>query len=236
MEIGVRYCGGCNPTYDRSGFIKTLERDFPEASFVPAQEGVNYPAVLVVCGCCRRCTNISDLAVSADKLIWLTGWEDMQRAHEMLEKLTEKPSVQSLDHEAVLNLLPHRFPMLLVDYVRELVPGREAVAIGRISPQMPALIGHFPGEPMLPGVFALEAGAQTSALLLLVSRNTKGGLPLLTGVRNASFRAKILPGDEIEIHSELLDQRVELGYAIFACKVFSGGRLAARMELSLTMG
>ena len=64
-QIGVRYCGGCNPRYDRVALVKRIGGFFPEAEFVTAQAGVKYPAVLVVCGCPSRCANVSDLAVPA---------------------------------------------------------------------------------------------------------------------------------------------------------------------------
>ena len=73
-QIGVRYCGGCNPRYDRVALVKRIGGFFPEAEFVTAQAGVKYPAVLVVCGCPSRCANVSDLAVPAGRLIFLSGW------------------------------------------------------------------------------------------------------------------------------------------------------------------
>ena len=68
-QIGVRYCGGCNPRYDRVALVKRIGGFFPEAEFVTAQAGVKYPAVLVVCGCPSRCANVSDLAVPAGRQI-----------------------------------------------------------------------------------------------------------------------------------------------------------------------
>ena len=79
-QIGVRYCGGCNPRYDRVALVKRLSSFFPETEFVTAQAGVKYPAVLVVCGCPTRCANTSDLAVPAGRLIYLSGWEEIGRA------------------------------------------------------------------------------------------------------------------------------------------------------------
>ena len=101
-QIGVRYCGGCNPRYDRVALVKRIGGFFPEAEFVTAQAGVKYPAVLVVCGCPSRCANVSDLAVPAGRLIFLSGWEELLPAK---EKLAECTDLQSLYRDE-LHLLP----------------------------------------------------------------------------------------------------------------------------------
>ena len=76
-EIGLRYCGGCNSRYDRVALVKRLESFFPEATFVGAEEGKSYPAVVVACGCSSRCANVSGLAVPMGRLIYLNGGEDL---------------------------------------------------------------------------------------------------------------------------------------------------------------
>jgi len=126
-QIGVRYCGGCNPRYDRVALVKRIGGFFPEAEFVTAQAGVKYPAVLVVCGCPSRCANVSDLAVPAGRLIFLSGWEELLPAKEKLAEALKGQQTRSLTHEEVLDILPHREPMLFIDTVSRLVPGEEAV-------------------------------------------------------------------------------------------------------------
>ena len=94
-QIGVRYCGGCNPRYDRVALVKRIGGFFPEAEFVTAQAGVKYPAVLVVCGCPSRCANVSDLAVPAGRLIYLSGWEELLPAKEKLAEAL-KPVINAV--------------------------------------------------------------------------------------------------------------------------------------------
>ena len=155
-QIGVRYCGGCNPRYDRVALVKRIGGFFPEAEFVTAQAGVKYPAVLVVCGCPSRCANVSDLAVPAGRLIYLSGWEELLPVKEKLAEALKGQQARSLTHEEVLDILPHREPMLFIDTVSRLVPGEEAVASFRARPELPCFAGHFPGTPVLPGVYTIE--------------------------------------------------------------------------------
>ena len=95
-QIGVRYCGGCNPRYDRVALVKRIGGFFPEAEFVTAQAGVKYPAVLVVCGCPSRCANVSDLAVPAGRLIYLSGWEELLPVKEKLAEALKGQQARSL--------------------------------------------------------------------------------------------------------------------------------------------
>ena len=208
-QIGVRYCGGCNPRYDRVALVKRIGGFFPEAEFVTAQAGVKYPAVLVVCGCPSRCANVSDLAVPAGRLIFLSGYEE------------------------VLDILPHREPMLFIDTVSRLVPGEEAVASFRARPELPCVAGHFPGTPVLPGVYTIEAAAQAADILMMTTERYAGKLPLFMGVREATFRRKILPGDTLEIHVSLLEEKTERAIAACRGQVFVEGVLAADLELRL---
>ena len=189
-QIGVRYCGGCNPRYDRVALVKRIGGFFPEAEFVTAQAGVKYPAVLVVCGCPSRCANVSDLAVPAGRLIYLSGWE-------------------------------------------ELLPVKEKLAEALKGQQARSLTGHFPGTPVLPGVYTIEAAAQAADILMMTTERYAGKLPLFMGVREATFRRKILPGDTLEIHVSLLEEKTERAIAACRGQVFVEGVLAADLELRL---
>ena len=82
VQIGVRYCGGCNPRYDRVALVRRLESFFPEVEVVAAQPGKAYPAVLVACGCTARCADLSGL--EADRTVMVSAPEDVERARALL--------------------------------------------------------------------------------------------------------------------------------------------------------
>ena len=191
--------------------------------------------MVVACGCSSRCANVSGLAVPMGRLIYLNGGEDLLPARDRLRQALEGPAVRSLCREEVLRILPHRPPMLFVDEAIRLVPGVEAATTFYVDPALPALSGHFPGAPVLPGVYTVEAAAQTADLLLLTLDRYAGKTPLFMGIRKANFRKKILPGDTLEVHADLLEEREELGVAVCRGQIFVRGELAADMEVRLAM-
>lgn len=232
-QVGIRYCGGCNSRYDRVAVVERLKRFFPEADFVSAQSGTAYPAVLVVCGCASRCADVSGLLVPADGLIAVNGFEDLLPAREALERALQDQEERALSHEQVLDVLPHRPPMLLIDTVSRLVPGVEIMASFCVEPDLPVFAGHFPGRPVLPGVYAVEAAAQAADILMMTTRRYAGMLPLFAEIRQARFRRKILPGDVMDIHASLVRERAEVGMATCLGQIFVQGELAADAEIVL---
>lgn len=238
IEIGVRYCGGCNPRYDRVALVKRLESLLPDLVLAPARPGARYPAVVVACGCPSRCANVSDLALPAGKLVYLSGWDDLLPAKERLEALGRAGADgdgQSLDHEGVLAILPHREPMLFVDTASRLIPGGSVTASFFVRPDLAVFQGHFPGSPTFPGVFLVESAAQASGLLLLTLDRYAGKVPLLVGVRKAGFHSRVVPGDTLELHVTLLEDRPELAAALCRGQVFVQDKLAADLELRLAL-
>ncbi len=140
-----------------------------------------------------------------------------------------------LNHEEVMAITPHRDPILLVDEVSELVPGQSIDASFWVDPAREIFKGHFPGNPVLPGVYTVEATAQVSGIMLLVKPEYKGKTPLFLGINNVRFRKKILPGDTLQIHAELLSERPEKAIASCRCLVNVNGELAAETEVTLAM-
>lgn len=230
-QVGVRYCGGCNSRYDRVALVRRLEGFFPDQQFVPAEPGQFYPAILVVCGCAARCAGVDGLISPA--LIYLSGFEDLLPAREKLTQALRGQEERSLDHDQVLEILPHRPPMLFIDTVSRLVPGREIAALFFADPALPAFAGHFPGAPVFPGVHTVEAVAQAADLLMMTTERYAGKTPLFIGIRQANFRQKILPGDTLELYVSLLEERPELGVALCRGQVFVRGELAADLEVRL---
>ena len=96
LKIGVRYCGGCNPRYDRVSFVKQLERTFPEILFLPAQRGESYTAVLLVCGCLSQCVSREFLSVPQERIVCVGCLQDLATAIELLKKIAT--DIQMLSH------------------------------------------------------------------------------------------------------------------------------------------
>lgn len=143
--------------------------------------------------------------------------------------------MSKLNHEEVMAVIPHRDPMLLIDEVSHLVPGEEIVASFYVDPAREIFRGHFPDDPVLPGVYTVEATAQAADILLLSLDRYRGKTPLFLGINNVRFRRKIVPGDTIEIRASMLSERVEKAIATCSAKVYVGEELAAETEVTLAM-
>ncbi len=124
-----------------------------------------------------------------------------------------------LDYDAICEILPHRFPFLLVDRIIELEPGHRCVGIKNVTANEQFFNGHFPGHPVMPGVLILEAMAQVAGLLTLVSRNTPGALSYFAQIEKARFRQPVRPGDQLVTEATLQVLRGSL------CKVHVVGRV-----------
>jgi 3-hydroxyacyl-[acyl-carrier-protein] dehydratase len=109
------------------------------------------------------------------------------------------------------DLLPHRPPFLFVDEILDLAPGESARARWRVDPAAAFFQGHFPGNPMLPGVIIVEALAQTGALAALAEPGSAGKLALFAGIERARFRRVVRPGEELVLETRLTRRRGPLG-------------------------
>lgn len=141
----------------------------------------------------------------------------------------------SLTHQQVMDILPHRDPMLLIDEATELIPGERITATFRVDPARDIFRGHFPGDPVLPGVYTVEATAQATDLVLMSKPVYAGKTPLFLGINNVRFLRKILPGDTMEIHARLLSERPEKAIATCRCTVYVNGETAAETEVTIAM-
>jgi UDP-N-acetylglucosamine acyltransferase len=108
-----------------------------------------------------------------------------------------------LGYEEICAILPHRYPLLLVDKIIELEPGVRCVGIKNVTANEEFFLGHFPGHPVMPGVLILEAMAQVAGVLTLVSRNTPGALSYFAAIEKARFRHPVRPGDQIVTEATL---------------------------------
>ena len=124
---------------------------------------------------------------------------------------TNRPQkdTMELDTARLMELLPHRYPFLLIDKVRDIVPGIRAVGIKNVTINEPFFPGHFPGHSVMPGVLIVEAMAQTAAAMVVVSMEdgTDGKLVYFMTIDNARFRKPVTPGDVLEIHVAKKQQR-----------------------------
>ncbi|HLK14816.1 MAG TPA: 3-hydroxyacyl-ACP dehydratase FabZ [Fimbriimonadaceae bacterium] len=108
-----------------------------------------------------------------------------------------------LDIKAILDILPHRYPMLLVDRAEIVEPGKRITGHKCVTINEPFFVGHYPGEPIMPGVMIVEAGAQCGALLFLSQEEHKGKIPLIGGIDHIKFRRPVRPGDVLMFDVEL---------------------------------
>jgi 3-hydroxyacyl-[acyl-carrier-protein] dehydratase len=137
-----------------------------------------------------------------------------------------------LDIIKILQLMPHRYPILLVDRVLELEPGVRISAIKNVSANEPFFQGHFPGHPVMPGVLMIEALAQAAAVLTYVTMKTsypEGTLFLFAGIDGARFKRPVGPGDQLTL--EVTMDRIKRGVGKFTCRALVDGELACEAEL-----
>ena len=134
------------------------------------------------------------------------------------------------DLALIQRIIPHRYPFLLVDKVRDIDPGVSAVGIKNVTFNEPQFQGHFPGTPILPGVMIIEALAQTAAVLVGLSRNLVDRNPLVyfLSIDKAKFRRKVVPGDVLELRVQILRASAKFIRIEGAASV--GGEAAAEAE------
>ena len=108
-----------------------------------------------------------------------------------------------LDINEIQKILPHRPPMLLVDRILEIDPFKSATGLKNITMNEPQFLGHFPGNPIMPGVLLLEAMAQVGGIALLYSEQYRGMVPLFGGMDNIKFKRPVVPGDQLITKAEI---------------------------------
>ena len=233
--VGVRYCGGCNPRYDRVTFVQRLEKLLPEYRFEPFQPGERYDAALVVCGCKNMCANTSDITVPPAQIFTVNAFDNLLPVRDKLKRLAREEEQISMSREELLAVLPHREPMLLLDRVVRMVPGESIVAEYTAAAENPVFSGHFPDQPVFPGSLQIEAMAQAADVMLLSTDRHRGKTPLLRGLGRANFHTPVLPGKCLEIHAALLGERPEMGATVCRGQIFVDGTLASDAEIILSM-
>ncbi len=136
---------------------------------------------------------------------------------------------QKLDIKNIMNVLPHRYPFLMVDGITELEPGKRAAGFKNVTINEPFFQGHFPGEPIMPGVLIVEALAQVGGVAVLSMPENKGKLALFTGINNFRFKQIVKPGDRLELAVTMTGMRSNIGKGEAEAKV--DGKIVASGEL-----
>jgi 3-hydroxyacyl-[acyl-carrier-protein] dehydratase len=139
------------------------------------------------------------------------------------------------DRTRIMEIIPHRDPMLLVDEVTELLPDTSIAAKFYVNPERDIFEGHFPSEPVLPGVYTVEILAQASCILLLSAERYAGTTPYFIGIDKVRFLKKIKPGDTIEIHAKLEKENAEKAIVTCRAEAHCGGELACKGDVTLAM-
>lgn len=133
----------------------------------------------------------------------------------------------------IKEILPHRAPFLLVDRIDELEPGKRAVGCKAVSYNEPFFQGHFPQEPVMPGVLICEALAQVGAVALLSHDDYKGKLAFFGGINKARFRQKVVPGDVLKLETELIKVKGPVG--VGKATAYKDGKVCVEAELTFVV-
>ena len=139
-----------------------------------------------------------------------------------------------LNSNQIREIIPHRYPMQLVDKIIDFEPGQWAEGIKCVSANEPFFQGHFPEEHVMPGVLIIEALAQTGAVAILSEDDAKGKIAFFGGIKNARFRKQVKPGDVLHLRCEITGRRGPLGFGKAVATV--DGKVACQAEISFAIG
>lgn len=138
-----------------------------------------------------------------------------------------------LDTKQIMSIIPHRPPILMVDRIVEMVPGQRAVGIKNITANEPVFQGHYPGNPIFPGVLIIEAMAQTGGVALMSQPEYAAKLPIFAGIDDCKFKRPVFPGDQLRLEVEIV--AVKRGLGIGSGKAYVGDELKAEATIKFAM-
>ena len=139
-----------------------------------------------------------------------------------------------LTTKEIMDIIPHRHPFLLVDVIEDMEPGVKAVGRKCVTYDEYYFRGHFPEEPVMPGVLIIEALAQVGAVCILSCEQFKGKTAYFAGINNAKFKQKVVPGDTLELTTEIIKVKGPIGVGKAVAKV--NGKTACMAELTFAIG
>lgn len=152
----------------------------------------------------------------------------------MSEETTEQREPRTLTSNEIQQILPHRYPFQLVDRIVDYEPGAWADGIKCVTVGEQFFCGHFPQEHVMPGALILEALAQVGAVMMLSLPENQGKIAYFGGVNKCRFKHKVVPGDVLELHCELIDQHGPVGHGKAVARV--NGKVACQAELTFAIG
>lgn len=135
-----------------------------------------------------------------------------------------------MDIKEIMSIIPHRHPFLLIDRVLDMEPGKKIIAIKNVTMNEPFFQGHFPSQPVMPGVLIVEAMAQAGAVILLSLEQFKGKIAYFGAINKAKFRGMVTPGDTLRIEVEITKIRSSAGIGMGIAYV--GDKKVAEGELT----
>lgn len=138
-----------------------------------------------------------------------------------------------LTAKEIMEIIPHRQPFMLIDTIEELEPGVRALAKKCVSCNEPFFQGHFPGEPVMPGVLIIEALAQTGAAAILSLPGNKGKTAYFAAINAAKFKKKVIPGDVLMLETEIIKVKGPMGIGKATASV--DGKVAVQTELTFAI-
>mgnify|MGYP000717100163 CR=1 FL=1 len=138
-----------------------------------------------------------------------------------------------MDIKEIMSIIPHRQPFLLIDRVEEIVEGEKVIATKNVSYNEPFFAGHFPEEPVMPGVLIVEALAQTGAVAILGKDENRGKTAYFASINSAKFKRKVVPGDILTLETEIIKVKGPIGVGKATAKV--GDEIACIAELTFAV-